>query len=566
MTLYKGVNVIEGQGVSPIEGLSQTVTGLMGTFERGELNKATIVTTLADFQRKFGSKALTGITSYFDVKSFFAKAGEAALALVNVKGSAAAKADKTFQDINGTPADTLKVEAASEGAHGNNLTVEILDDSILTTSLQAQVDAADESATLVSTTGLVIGSFVQFDNGTNQEKVVLTSVNSQTGLVQWSGGLTYTHTIALTVVTSIEFEVVVYENAIQVEDHPGLSMNDDVSFYCESVINSSSNYIRVTDLDSASTPAYRAMPDATTAPTALDDTAGDDDLDGLELEDWQGSAALGTGIYAFGGVANLFRIGCPNPKINTDADESYATLVQDLLNYARLRQDIEVYAEVPYGKTQAEAVTFAAGFEGRELGIFYPWVSAIEAGGKIWVSPVAGVLGAAAEKDARRGIYKNVGNERLAYGTDIERYSTRTEEETLNNAGVNTIILDQGLKIWGGRTQSAVTVWRFINHSELFNYISATLKGEVGDVAFEPINAVTMQNLSRRIEAFFNRLVVDGGVIAFVVQCDSTNNPPAQTALGYLNCAIEYQPAGVAEKIIFTITSSPAGITSTLLS
>jgi len=566
-TFNKGVNIIEGQGLSPVDGSSQTVTGIMGTFWKGVLNKAIVVNNMAEFERTFGAFPLTGITSYYDVQGFYSAVGEAPLAVINVKGPAAAKAYLTVVDKAGSPASTLRIQARSEGAWGNNLTVEVLDQNVIVTAPTVNIPTTTAiSATLRSTTGMEVGTFLKFYNGTNTEYRELTAVNHTTNVVQWVVGLTYAYTTVNGVISSLEFKIIVYEGSVEVERWEGLSMNDSVSFFCEKVISDNSNYIEVVDLDATGYNAlstnYLTMPAVTSAPTALTTVAGADDTANIEKAHWTGSAGSATGIYAFAAVPNLFRIGCPNPKILTSADAGYIEVVQALLNFANTQQDIEVYAHVPYGKTVAEAVTFVGNFEGRRLCIWYPWVKITDNGATVWVPPVGPVLGTAAKKDRDRGIYKSIGNEPIGYGTDLERGLLRTEEETANDAGVNTIIASQGLRTWGGRTRSATTNFRFINHSEQFNDISRTLKSEIGNVTFEPNNAETRAKLVRKIVAYFNEKVKEGGIIAYSIKCDDSNNPSEQVALGYLNCWIEYQPAGVAEKIVFTVTSSPAGITT----
>jgi len=420
------------------------------------------------------------------------------------------------------------------------------------------------SATLRSTTGLEKGSFLKFYNGTNTEYRELDSVDRTANVVRWTTGLTNAYTTVNGVISSLEFKIIVYEGSVEVERWEGLSMNDSVTFFCESVIGDSSNYIEVLDLDATGYNAvatnYLTMPAVTTVPVALTTVAG---VDGTPTKtEWIGSAAAGTGLYAFASVPNLFRIACPNPALaapSTDIIE----VVQALLSFANSQQDLELYAEVPYGKTAAEAVTFAGNFEGRRLCLWYQWLKITDNGATVWLPSIGPVLGAAAKKDADRGIYKNIGNEPISFGTEVERSLTRTEEETLNDALVNTIVMKNGLRTWGGRTKSATTNFRFVNHSEQFNDISRTLKSEVGDVTFEPNNAATRAKLVRRVVAYLNEKVTEGGIIAFNVICDATNNPDPQVALGYLNCGIEYQPAGVAEKIVFTVTSSSAGITTT---
>ncbi|MCK9568840.1 phage tail sheath subtilisin-like domain-containing protein [Candidatus Pacearchaeota archaeon] len=564
-TLYKGVNIIEGQGLSPISGSSQTVTGIMGEFKKGVINKAVVVSNMAEFERVFGDSPLAGITSYYDVEGFFAACGEAPLAIVNIKGSTAAKASLTVVDKAGSPASTLKISAKSQGVWGNGLTVEVLDQNVLVTAPTVTIPVTTAvSATLKSTTGLEKGSFLKFYNGTNTEYKELDSVDHTAGVVHWTGGLTNSYTTANGVISSLEFKIIVYEGSVEVERWEGLSMNDSVTFFCESVIGDNSNYIEVLDLDATGYNAvatnYLTQPAVTSVPVALTTVAG---VDGTPTKtEWLGSAAAGTGLYAFAAVPNLFRIACPNPALAVPATD-IIEVVQALLSFANSQQDLEVYAEVPYGKTAAEALTFRGNFEGRRLTTIYQWITVTDNGATVWLSNIGPALGAIARKDSNRGIYKSMGNEPLGYGVDIERSLTRTEEETLNEAGINTIIRKNGLRIWGGRTCSASTVWRFVNHSEQFNDLSRTLKSEVGDVTFEPNNAATRAKLVRRVVAYLNEKVTEGGIIAFNVICDATNNPDAQVALGYLNCGIEYQPAGVAEKIVFTVTSSSAGITTT---
>ncbi|MHA2070112.1 MAG: hypothetical protein ACXABY_37575 [Candidatus Thorarchaeota archaeon] len=76
MAYNVGVNLIEGAGVSPIEGISTSVAAIIGTFERGPLNEATLVSSMAQFEAIFGIVPAPGSTSYYSVKAFFKKVGE----------------------------------------------------------------------------------------------------------------------------------------------------------------------------------------------------------------------------------------------------------------------------------------------------------------------------------------------------------------------------------------------------------------------------------------------------------------------------------------------------------
>jgi hypothetical protein len=104
-----GVNLVEGQSISPIEGVSTAVTGLQGNFLKGPLNVATLVTSFAQFTGIFGDKPPSTSTSWYSVKAFFAAVGTGSLYVVRVASATAAKGTKTIQDRQGAPANTIKI-------------------------------------------------------------------------------------------------------------------------------------------------------------------------------------------------------------------------------------------------------------------------------------------------------------------------------------------------------------------------------------------------------------------------------------------------------------------------
>jgi len=566
-----GVNLVEGQALSPVSGVSTAVSGIIGNFVKGPLNVATLVTSMTDFMNKFGSAPPSqGANSWYSVKAFFSKAGNSSLYIVRVASSTAAKATYTFQDQQGTPANTLKVDAINEGAWGNALSVDVDLYNILTTAPSESTGETPTSAKLVSIDGIEVGSYVFFDEGANEEYVVVTSIDTANKQINWSGALTNSYTTAA-IVTTREFELKVYENNILVETWSGLSMNDNVSFFCESVVNGASNYIMVTD-QKASDTDYQDQPNATASAISL--ASGVDGLSDVTGSDYAGAQANKTGVYAFDDVPGLFRFACPHP-ILTDADipAAYITLVQAMLTYADSRVTVQYYGDVPYNQSVANVVTFAGNFAGRRASLWFPWCKVVESSIDKWVPPSGFVLGAAAAKDYRRGVHKSIGNEQLTYATDLKYHVSTAEGEILNDAKVNTIrkFVGGGIRTYGGRTLSGTTAWRFVNHSELWNYIAASLVTATQDVPFEPNDAILWKSVKRRIEAFLANEQKKGALFdaanptapAYTVLMDSTINPPDQIALGIAKCQVEYVPTGTAEKFVMEITSSPSGLSIT---
>ena len=229
------------------------------------------------------------------------------------------------------------------------------------------------------------------------------------------------------------------------------------------------------------------------------------------------------------------------------------------------------YGDVPYGKTPTTATSWAAGFSGRRLVLCWPWLTVLENDQTVALPPSAFVLGAAVEKDFRRGIHKNVGNEKLPYATGLEYYVSRAEGEVVNDAGIVCIrkFTPGGIKVYGGRTMSTTTAFRFIHFSELWNFIGRSLEVATQDVPFEPNDQVLWKGVIRRISAFMDNLQRQRALFdtnnpdgkAYVVKMDAENNPQDQVALGIAFCQVEYVPVGTAEKFVIELTSSPMGLT-----
>lgn len=560
---YKvGVNVIEGVGVSPISGVSTSISGIMGNFEKGPINVATLVTDMASFERIFGANPITESVCYYAVKAFFKKVGTSQLYIVRVVSSSAAKATVNLDDQQTSPDPTLQVDALSEGDWGENISVDIDANSIVATTLVSDLSVAAVEAVLVSVEGIEVGSYVKIDDTTNTEYVEVTQIDVAAKKIYWSGGLTYGYTAAASTIVTLEFTLKVYWKGVLVETWAGLTMHDTPTFYCEKVINGNSLYISVTDLDSTAGD-YEELPDVLSSPTAL--LSGNDGLSTISETDYEGVESDKTGVYAFDDIQGLFRFCVSDPYIASSDEAKIITVMQACLDYCNTQGMIEFYGDIPNSKSASAAVTFAGNFAGRQMSLWYPY-GKILVNGQYKEVPLSSVcMAAAVLKDYTRGIHKNVGNETIPYYTDLKLNVSVAEGETLNDAGINTVrkFTGQGIKTYGGRTQSPVTAWRFLNHSEYFNYVGRTLQSNLIDVPFEPNSTALWKTVLRRVNAFMDGEIRKGAITAYSAIMDGTNNLPDDVALGIATLELEYVPVGVAEKFVVRLTSSPAGLSVT---
>lgn len=568
MSYKVGVNLVEGQSISPISGVSTAISGIIGNFAKGPINIPTLVTSMGQFEKIFGTGPALGTTAYYSVKAFFAKVGSGILWVIRIASSSAAKSSYTFDDRQGTPADTLKIEWKYANSDGDNGSIKILDDSILSTTPAVTIAASATEATLNSVEGLEIGSDIKFYNGTNTEYKRLTNVDASSKKIYWSGGLSNSYTTVNGVITSMEFMIEVYYRGVLVESWPNLSMNDSVTLFVESQIAEKSDYISVTDLKSVDTD-YTDMPAVVSTAQPL--TGGNDGLSDVTGSDYSGVQSSKTGVYAFDNVPGLFRFCCPNPKLtDVDAAAAYQALVQSFIDYAANRVTLTFIADVPYGKTPTTAVTWGNNFVSRNSNFWYPWLKVYESNLEKYLPPSSFVMGCSVEKDFRRGIHKNVGNEAIPYAIDLEYNVSRDEGEVLNDANINTIrkFSGAGIRTYGGRSKSAVTQFRFIHFSELWNYIGSSLEEGTRHIPFEPNLENTWKQVERIVDAFLANEQRKGALFdasnpgskAYVIKIDSSNNPTDQVALGLALLEIEYVPTGTIEKFIIKLTGSPAGL------
>lgn len=94
-----------------------------GLFERGRTDSAVLVRSFREFTDRFGQRAAYS-AAWDSLATYFAEGGTSAY-VARVVGAAATVGTLTLQDRDGTPVDTLKVDALGAGAWSAGVTVEV---------------------------------------------------------------------------------------------------------------------------------------------------------------------------------------------------------------------------------------------------------------------------------------------------------------------------------------------------------------------------------------------------------------------------------------------------------
>ncbi len=188
--LTPGVYVQEKKaGIQPIEGVSTSVAAFVGVTQRGPVNKATLITSLAEFVKVFGGPipVVTGTQEhylYYAVRHFFLEGGTKCFVVRtvgygDVNDASSIQAVAAFKDANGLQVDgttavagALRVSALNEGRWGEALEVQVENASRFSLLLAENVVAGPGN------------QFTLMDNADVQVGSVLFLVEQVTGVVK----------------------------------------------------------------------------------------------------------------------------------------------------------------------------------------------------------------------------------------------------------------------------------------------------------------------------------------------------------------------------------------------
>jgi phage tail sheath protein FI len=215
--------------------------------------------------------------------------------------------------------------------------------------------------------------------------------------------------------------------------------------------------------------------------------------------------------------------------------------------------------------TQRDALASVSGY----AALYYPWlvIGNPIAAGTLKVPPSGHIAGVMARTDNSRGVHKAPANEQILGALGLERTLTDGEQGPLNERSVNVIraFTGKGVVVWGARTISLSTQWRYVNVRRLLLFIEESIQEGTMFAVFEPNDLALWAKLKRQVTDFLTRVWRDGALFgatpddAFRVRVDEELNPPSVRALGQVVIEVLLYPVTPAEFIVFRIIQQPGG-------
>lgn len=473
---------------------------------------------------------------------------------------------------------TLRILAAAKGDWGENILVRIMP------AFQAKsqiMELIGDSATttryrLKNKNGFYRGAILVFDDGSNKQYRRVTALQDDiiTLSLHLTGdaGVIDIATVPTRTLATCEFTLqVIYKD--QTEIFSNLSMNPDTPNYFMKVVNNRSKFVMLQSPYATSGDFTRVDPfDMPTNGTlkggklsiALSN-GSDGTISGLNASDFKGEdkgPGKRSGIKAFKDIDQVNIIAVPGI---TDANVQMA-----IVAHCENLKDRFAVLDVPENSQSVSDVQAHRNiFDTSYAALYHPWLKVYDPLEKreTFIPPSGSVMGIFSRSDKERGVHKAPANEKVRAAIDLKYLLNTGEQDILNPMGVNLIraFPGRGIRVWGARTLSSNTLWKYINVRRLFLYIEESIEEGTQWVVFEPNNEKLWARVRASITEFLTRVWKDGALMgtkaeeAFFVKCDRSTMTQNDIDNGRLICVIGVSPTKPAEFVIFRIAQWTGG-------
>jgi len=445
------------------------------------------------------------------------------------------------------------------------------DFALVTTTTQGGTDASPDpptgvrlaSITKSDNSKLRRGDAINFVLGDNENLVVVTKIDTVDGnmIARFDPPSTKDFAKAKSRAYARDFTIKVRSDDGVIEEHPFLSpvKTDAANFVNVRLGQGSRESLLITAQDEASTDVV--LVDGNSVFTPLLD--GDDGLANLSDASFIGSELLRTGLHALDRVKDASILCIPNA--------SRGVTVQSIA-YCDKRKSLLYIIDQP--GTSSDTITDYLNFSSTYAAIYHPWIVIEDPFTKfpVKVPPSGAIAGVYAKTDIKRGVHKapagtDTGILNVAAGVDV--IVTKDENDVLYKNKINVIrVRPEGIVVWGTRTISAETEWKYINVRRLFIFLEQSIEQGTQWVAFEPNDTFLWKSIERNVSAFLRLQWREGKFAgqteerAFYVKCDEETNPPEVVDAGQVITEIGVAPSKPAEFVIFRIKQFAGGTES----
>lgn len=554
---YPGVYVEEiPSGVHPIVGVATSITAFVGRTQRGPVNTAVTVTSLADFQSQFGGLNPTLPMSYA-VRDFYLNGGNQAVIV------------RLFEVPAAAPAASGRASRSSQTSSASS----------------SSGDSGDTGAAQPAATALAVNPppAASLASGALAQNVTLQAASPGA----WGSGVGY----------AIDYDGLQQDFAtrygLQLTDLFNMTVTDAATGRTERFVNltlagspdtprridrvlqrTPSQLVRAVTGDGGAWPTGLARPAA-----AQLDARGRPQL--TSLQGGSDSSTLTPATYTAALTAvldsiDLFNLLCiPPDQPGGDTDQ---TVLQTALEYCYQRRAMLIVdPPAAWGPSRTTADWLqrlvALGLTGeiaRNAAVYYPRV--IEAdpareGQQDTYVPCGIIAGVWASTDVARGVWKAPAGIDASINGIVSLATSLNDADSgvLNPLGINALrtLPVYGTVLWGARTLRGADLladdYKYIPVRRLALFIEESLYRGLKWAVFEPNDEPLWSQIRLNVGAFMNGLFRQGAfqggtpATAYFVKCDKDTTLQNDIDLGIVNVVVGFAPLRPAEFVIIQL-------------
>ena len=540
-----------------IEGVGTSTAGFIGMAAKGPtVGAPSLVTSFADYQRQFGgylSEYTHGSYRFlpYAVEQFFQNGGTRCYVSRVIPENAS---------IAAAQAGVLTLRAANEGKWGNR----ILATFTTVNKRKLQLIRKEGPAVYVakSAAGFREGDLVEFAGELNRISAVFDNVI--TFEQDFSGDPVDTALIPKALLYSVEMDVTIrYENEQEV--YSGCNLNPTSPSYLSDQLRSS-KLVSVENLepvDEIVNPVSALFGNGKLSGSMAFSGGSDGTMDAVNAGVFMGvdnGPGKRTGICAFqeNNIASIIAVpGVTIPEV-----------LVALVTHCENEQNRFAVLDVPANLSKpSDIIEYRSIIDSTYAAFYHPWLQVYDPVTKKpgFVPPSGSVAGVYSRTDISRGVHKAPANETVVC-TGLSINYTTGEQDILNPAGVNLIraLPGQGIRVWGARTASSNSAFKYVNVRRLFIYVEQSIRTATNWVVFEPNNsslwARVQMTVSSFLENMFRAGMLSGDTPAEAYYVDIGPNTMSRDDIlnGRLICEIGIAPSRPAEFVIFRVTQFTA--------
>lgn len=288
---------------------------------------------------------------------------------------------------------------------------------------------------------------------------------------------------------------------------------------------------------------------------------GDDGHDGLDVADFvgeDGGSGARTGIVALEDIDEIAI--CAVPGVWS------GTVLSSLVTHCESLRDRFAILDPRNGLSVEGIQEFREPYDTTYAALYYPWLFTRHpvTGEDVEVAPSGFMAGIYARTDVERGVHKAPANaviRGIRTRDGIAQDITRRHQDLLNPRGINALRFFPGAghRVWGARTLSSDSAWKYVNVRRLFLFIEESIDEGTQWVVFEPNAEPLWALVKQTVENFLTTVWRSGALAgttpdeAFFVACDRTTMTEDDLANGRLICVVGVAPVYPAEFVVFRI-------------